>query len=63
MDIFCGCKGKNLNTNYKMQNTKYGKADSESAAKRRFKVESLRLKEEQIYGKADSDPPPRGQCE
>ena len=46
-----------------MQNTKYGKADSESAAKRRFKVESLRLKEEQIYGKADSDPPPRGQCE
>ena len=26
---------------------------------RRFKVESLRLKEEKIYGKADSDPPPK----
>ena len=24
----------------------------------RFKVESLRLKEGQLYGKADSDPPP-----
>ena len=25
---------------------------------RRFKVESLRLKEEKLYGKADSDPAP-----
>ena len=26
---------------------------------RRFKVESVRLKEEKLYGKADSDPPPK----